>query len=118
MPHRPRPRGVNFRGSGNVQILMKAHQKHFVKKDGELIHVQGKRRSFEEGELVEAPRHLSPSHKAWTLPQLHYDLTRELAATGTVKRADRVKRARLRAEMRMIKDQLSEARRNSRHSSK
>ena len=93
-------------------MLMKAHQKHYVKKDGKLIHVRGKRRFFEEGEVVEAPRHLSPSHTAWTLPQLHYDLTLEFAATGTVKRA------RLRAEMKMIKDQLSEARRNSRHSSK
>jgi len=38
--------------------LMNAlRQPYYVRKDGELIHVQGKRRFFEVGEVVESPRH-------------------------------------------------------------
>jgi len=79
----------------------------YVRKDGELIHVQGKRRFFEEGEVVESPRHLSPSHASWTLAQLRYDLVQEFTVAG------REKRKRLRAELQTIKEQLSEMRRKS-----
>jgi len=77
---------------------------YYVRKDGELIHIQGKHRFFEAGEVVESPRHLSPSHTAWTLAQLHYDITREFILAG------REKRKRLKAELLMIKQQLSRMR--------
>ena len=79
-------------------------QPYYVRKDGELIHVQGKRRFFEVGEVVESPKHLSPSHQAWTLTQLRYDLVQEFTAAG------REKRKRLKAELLMIKQQLSRMR--------
>jgi len=79
-------------------------QPYYVRKDGELIHVQGKRRFFEVGEVVESPRHLSPSHTAWTLTQLRYEIADEYSFAG------KAKRKRLKAELKMIKQQLSRMR--------
>ena len=108
MPHNwSEVRGVHFRGSHRAAALMNALERHYVRKEGELIHVAGKRRFFEVGEVVESPRHLSPSHQAWTLAQLRYEIIQEFTA------ASREKRKRLSAELQMIKDQLSEMRRKS-----
>jgi len=61
MPHKPKPDAENL------------HIKRYVRKDGELIYIGGKWRFFTTGEVVESPRHLSPSHEAWVLAQLRYE---------------------------------------------
>jgi len=66
MPHKPRP---NEYGG-----------KKYVRLDGELIHLHGKARFFHPGEVVESPRHLSPSYGGWVLAQHAYEYYRKKRA--------------------------------------
>jgi len=74
MPHK---HSSPARRRRNALRLEKLRQRHYIKKDHELIHLQGKPQFFEPGEVIEAPRHLSPSYVLWVQSQLTYEYYRK-----------------------------------------